>query len=355
MLDALFSDPVRIASEWYRWGVALGLAITLVTTCWVSLDSQRRGLAAPIWRILSLVAALIVAPGAVLSLTPNLATNLGGLTILLAYLGIFATVVALLALILYTAGIGVSEEQPSAPEEAAPTITRVSPTLRHRSEQALSATKGQAPAPQPAHPSEHPPSSPTSAPAIPTAPVGAMTAVVPLRPPSTAPVVESQTLDLSTPIDDRTRVLQPEAPKPLPLAWLVVMNGLRAGKEFRLEALTDIGRDSRYNQISLDDATMSRQHARVRLEKEGFVIYDLASANGVVVNGQKEQRRLLKNGDRITIGQTVLAMMMVQEAPETSPDQAVSSPQPLPKNPEVNEPLSTQNQSDDQGQQTGDQ
>lgn len=336
MLDAFFGDPVRIASEWYRWGVALGLAITLVTTCWVFLDSQRRSLSAPVWRMLSLVAALIVAPGAVLSLTPDLAANLGELTVLLAYLGVFATVVALFTLILYAAGIGVAANQElPAPEEAAPTITRVSPTLRPPSEQA--------PAP-PTRPAERPLPPPTAASTPPTQVIpntpAAPTAATALRPVNTAPVVESQTLDLSPSIDDRTRVLQPEAAKPLPLVWLVVMNGLRAGKEFRLEALTDIGRDSRYNQISLDDVTISRQHARVRLEKEGFVIYDLASANGVMVNGQKEQRRPLKNGDRITIGQTVLAFMVVQEAPETLPNQAASSSQPLPGNPEVDDLLS---------------
>jgi pSer/pThr/pTyr-binding forkhead associated (FHA) protein len=99
------------------------------------------------------------------------------------------------------------------------------------------------------------------------------------------------------------------------LAWLVVMNGPRAGKEFRLDVLTDIGRDSRYNPASVEDPTMSRQHARVRLEKEGFVIYDLASANGLLVNGQKEQRCKLANGDRITIGQTVFGFMIVAEDP----------------------------------------
>lgn len=128
----------------------------------------------------------------------------------------------------------------------------------------------------------------------------------------------SQVIDLSPSLDDSTRILQPEPAQPLPLAWLVVLNGHRAGKEFRLDLLTDIGRDSRYNPASVEDPTMSRQHARVRLEKEGFIIYDLASANGVLVNGQKEQRRKLENGDRITIGQTVFGFMLVAEDQPTS-------------------------------------
>lgn len=270
---------------WYQWGVALGMAVTAVTSLWVFFDCQRRQLSAPLWKAFSLLSALVVAPGAVLSLFPDLAQGLGELTILLAYLGIFATLVAVVTLVLYSAGVGVRTLEPAAGAElseapaeeapaltAAPTITRITPAsstppLRRR----------------------------------------------PDPPPATTQVMGSQVIDLSPPLDDPTRVLQPEPSQPLPLAWLVVMNGHRAGKEFRLDMLTDIGRDSRYNPASVDDPTMSRQHARVRLEKEGFVIYDLASANGLAVNGQKEQRRRLENGDRITIGQTVFGFMIVAE------------------------------------------
>lgn len=291
MLAALFSDPARIASEWYRWGVAPGLAVTLVTTLWIFYDSQRRELSAPLWRTLSLVSALVVAPGAVLSLFPALAVGVGDLPILLAYFGIFATLVSLVVLVLYAAGVGVSPLPPVAEQPYSEALTEASPVETSPTIPPPTITRV-----TPASPSAPPPLSrrPDAAPLAPTQVMG------------------SQTIDLS-PVDDRTRVLLPEATQPLPLAWLVVMNGHRAGKEFRLDMLTDIGRDSRYNPASVEDPTMSRQHARVRLEKEGFVIYDLASANGVLVNGQKEQRCRLVNGDRITIGQTVFGFMIVAE------------------------------------------
>jgi hypothetical protein len=265
-------DVSALVLAWYRWGVAIGLAVTAVTTLWIFFDSQRRQVRATVWRVVSLLAALVVVPGAVLSLVPDLALPLGQMPVVLALLGFIAVAIAFLCLLLYTVGIGVAPLVP-----ADPLTTEQEP---------LFTTVASAAAPPPPPAAVTPP---------------------PIRQPHT------QVVDLSRPLDDRTRVLSPEPERPLPLAWLVVMNGPRAGKAFRLQELNDIGRDSRYNTISVEDPTMSRQHARVRLEKEGFVIYDLASANGVLVNGQKEQRRRLENGDRITLGQTVFGFMQVKE------------------------------------------
>ncbi len=322
MLSALFGDPARIAAAWYQWGVALGLAVTVVTAAWIFFDSQRRQLSAPLWKALSLLSALVVAPGAVLSLAPDLAQGLGdgGLPVLLAYLGLFATLVALVALVLYSIGVGVHVAEIAPPlagsdlmdagaDEAAPATISATPTITR-----VAVPSGVTAAPSGVSAAPSGASSPSE-----TTVSSSPKTLPPLRrrpdpqPPAPTQVMGSQVIDLSPPLDDRTRLIQPEPAQPLPLAWLVVMNGHRAGKEFRLEMLTDIGRDSRYNPASVEDPTMSRQHARVRLEKEGFIIYDLASANGVLVNGQKEQRRKLENGDRITIGQTMFGFMMVAE------------------------------------------
>lgn len=272
LLSLPLVDVLALVLAWYRWGVAVGLAVTVVTTLWIFFDSQRRQVMATVWRVVSLLAALVVVPGAVLSLAPDLALALGQAPVVLALLGFVAVAVAILCLLLYTLGVGVSLAAP--------------PELLATAAEPLFTTVAAAPAPPP------PPA-----------------AVTP--PPISQP--HTQVVDLSRPFDDRTRVLNPAPERPLPLAWLVVMNGPRAGKAFRLQELNDIGRDSRYNTISVEDPTISRQHARVRLEKEGFVIYDLASANGVLVNGQREQRRKLENGDRITLGQTVFGFMMVKE------------------------------------------
>lgn len=74
--------------------------------------------------------------------------------------------------------------------------------------------------------------------------------------------------------------------------------GLRRG-------VLGIGRDPR-NELILSDEQVSRHHAQIRREPEGFVIYDLGSKNGTYVNDQPVTRCLLRNGDEIRVGDTIL-------------------------------------------------
>ena len=58
--------------------------------------------------------------------------------------------------------------------------------------------------------------------------------------------------------------------------------------------------------VVVDDAGVSRQHARIRRTEGGFVLTDLGSTNGTMVNGEPIQEHVLEHGDRITIGETEL-------------------------------------------------
>jgi pSer/pThr/pTyr-binding forkhead associated (FHA) protein len=58
--------------------------------------------------------------------------------------------------------------------------------------------------------------------------------------------------------------------------------------------------------VVVDDPGVSRQHARIRRAETGFVLSDLGSTNGTFVNEQPVQDHLLADGDRITIGETLL-------------------------------------------------
>jgi hypothetical protein len=66
-----------------------------------------------------------------------------------------------------------------------------------------------------------------------------------------------------------------------------------------------IGR-SRDCDIQLSDSNVSRRHAELRQEGATYWIVDLDSTNGVVVNGRRQGRAKLQNGDTITLGATDL-------------------------------------------------
>ncbi|MEM7355174.1 MAG: FHA domain-containing protein, partial [Acidobacteriota bacterium] len=56
------------------------------------------------------------------------------------------------------------------------------------------------------------------------------------------------------------------------------------------------------NEVVLPDYSVSRRHAAVRREGEGWVVYDLKSTNGVQVNRAGVQRSPLQAGDLLKIG-----------------------------------------------------
>jgi pSer/pThr/pTyr-binding forkhead associated (FHA) protein len=58
--------------------------------------------------------------------------------------------------------------------------------------------------------------------------------------------------------------------------------------------------------IVVSDPGASRQHAQVRFDGERYVLNDLGSTNGTLVNDETADERALEDGDRITIGSTVL-------------------------------------------------
>lgn len=59
--------------------------------------------------------------------------------------------------------------------------------------------------------------------------------------------------------------------------------------------------------VRFDNMEVSRLHAKLRLEADGFVLYDLGSANGTLVNGEEVQKRLLRQGDEIEVGKNRIA------------------------------------------------
>lgn len=94
-------------------------------------------------------------------------------------------------------------------------------------------------------------------------------------------------------------------------ALLIIKSGRKSGATFPLrKKVINMGRDSS-NEIVIDDPKSSRQHAKIKLEGDNFVIYDLASSNGTFVNGEKITSVKLNDGDEIKIGDTVFAFKLL--------------------------------------------
>ncbi|CAN5472584.1 DUF3662 and FHA domain-containing protein [soil metagenome] len=68
----------------------------------------------------------------------------------------------------------------------------------------------------------------------------------------------------------------------------------------RRETLT-IGR-ALDNDIVVDSAEVSRHHARIEYKDPEFLMVDLGSTNGTMVNGSQIQQHELQFGDRVTMG-----------------------------------------------------
>jgi pSer/pThr/pTyr-binding forkhead associated (FHA) protein len=58
--------------------------------------------------------------------------------------------------------------------------------------------------------------------------------------------------------------------------------------------------------IQLPDPNVSRRHAEVRQEGAAYWAVDLDSTNGMEVNGRRQKRAKLRQGDRIVLGSTEL-------------------------------------------------
>jgi len=100
-------------------------------------------------------------------------------------------------------------------------------------------------------------------------------------------------------------------------ASIVVLSGNAQGSEFGLEReqLT-VGRGPGVD-ITVDDPTVSMQHAVLEFSRDGFRIRDLGSTNGISVNGSPTQASTLKHGDCFQIGE--VKFQLVVEPREAEP------------------------------------
>lgn len=91
---------------------------------------------------------------------------------------------------------------------------------------------------------------------------------------------------------------------------------------FKSEISLGRGKD---NDIAVTDNTVSRYHARIIKTKEGYLLMDLGSFNGIELNGKKIQSALLHHDDQIKIGLTRLTFLATDEPAPSPTDSLVLS------------------------------
>lgn len=85
-----------------------------------------------------------------------------------------------------------------------------------------------------------------------------------------------------------------------------VLDGADRGRVFQnLAPPITIGREEG-NTIQLNDERVSRYHVKIQEDHQRLVITDLESTNGTKINGEDVQLRILRFGDMIALGRSVL-------------------------------------------------
>jgi pSer/pThr/pTyr-binding forkhead associated (FHA) protein len=110
----------------------------------------------------------------------------------------------------------------------------------------------------------------------------------------------------------------PDLQQPAERLALVAVGGPRNGARWELAgALAMIGRDQEC-EISLADASVSRRHAQIIRQANGYYLSDLASSNGTLLNGAMvAEPTRLRPGDVVRIGELELRCESASHEPST--------------------------------------
>jgi pSer/pThr/pTyr-binding forkhead associated (FHA) protein len=95
-------------------------------------------------------------------------------------------------------------------------------------------------------------------------------------------------------------------PGEAPQARVFIADGPDRGRAFPVNGGSVIIGRSRACGVALNDGQASKEHCRIEWTNEGYVVSDLASTQGTVVNGEKAERAVLHDLDRIGVGGTTL-------------------------------------------------
>ena len=118
--------------------------------------------------------------------------------------------------------------------------------------------------------------------------------------PPVNPVFAGEPMD-----SDKTAVLRMPVGRQESVAWLVAVSGAHRGRDFRLTGGTlRFGTTQGCDVVIADDRFLSGGHAEVVFEGGQYVLRDLNSTNGTLVNDIRIAEQALRDGDRVQMGST---------------------------------------------------
>lgn len=103
-------------------------------------------------------------------------------------------------------------------------------------------------------------------------------------------------VDFTMTLDDHTRKMI--------MNYLSKTTGKK--KSVKKDKPSELGAFRRTSDLVLNDPSVSRLHAMIFHDETGVGILDLVSRNGTTVNGREVETCLLKSGDEIKLGETLL-------------------------------------------------
>ena len=96
-------------------------------------------------------------------------------------------------------------------------------------------------------------------------------------------------------------------------AWLLIKKGAEPGSVFDLEQdVISMGRGSGCD-LPLKDKSIEKRHAIIRRRDGRFVLYDLSTEAGALVNKRAVESSFLENGTTISVGRTEMFFTGVEE------------------------------------------
>ncbi len=114
--------------------------------------------------------------------------------------------------------------------------------------------------------------------------------------------------------NDATLIGKPGPTEKIPSrlqASVVIVEGQAKGMEYTVEKnYTVIGRDKKAEIRPPADSHISRQHAVIVYNDGSYILKDLDSTNGTLINGALIKQASLRHGDKFRVGDTTFQFIL---------------------------------------------